>query len=100
MHGCSAYATRSVPLVERNRKEDVRRLRSAISNEGIIGSPFKVGILKVNVGEAVTRRRQVDQPSSGTDKRRYAVNEHKVAQVIGAELCFKAVGGLAKRRGD
>ena len=45
----------------------------------------------------MTGRGQIDQPSSGADKRGDAVNEHKVAQVIGAELCFKAVGGMAKR---
>ena len=64
MHGCSAYATLPVPLVEGNGKKDVRCFRTAICNEEVIGRPFKVGILEVDVGEAVTRRRQIDQPSS------------------------------------
>jgi len=49
MHGSSAYATRSVPLVEDTCKEDVRRLRSAVGNEGLTGRPFKVGILEINL---------------------------------------------------
>ena len=97
--GRGAHTTLTVPPVEGNSEEDIRRLRSAVGNEGLIGRPFKVGILEIDVGVAVTGRRQVDQPSSGADKRRDAVNERKVAQVIGAELCFEAVGGMAKRCG-
>ncbi len=96
MHGRGAHTTLTVPPVEGNGEEDVRRLRSAVGNEGLIGRPLKVGILEIDVGVAVTGRRQVDQPSSGSDKRRDAINEYKVAQVIGAELCFKTVGGMAK----
>jgi hypothetical protein len=99
MHGRGAHTTLTVPPVEGNSEEDIRRLRSTVGKEGLIGRPFKVGILEIDVGVAVTGRRQVDQPSSGADKRRDAVNEDEVAQLIGAELCFKAVDGMAKRCG-
>src|ERR1700738_2666799 len=99
MHGRGAHTTLTVPPVEGNSEEDIRRLRSAVGNEGLIGRPLKVGILEIDVRLAVTGSRQVHQPTSGADKRRDAVNEHKVAQVIGAELCFKAVRCVSERCG-
>jgi len=74
----------AVPSVESNSEEDVCRLGPPVRNEGVIGRRLKVGILEVHIGEAVTRRRQVDQPPTYTDKRSDAVDQHKVAQVIGA----------------
>jgi len=88
-----------LPFVERNSEEDVCRLRPPIRNEGLIGRPLKVGILEVHFGEAVTRRRQVDQPPTGTDKRSNPVDQYKVAQVIGAELRLEAVSSTAKGGG-
>ena len=85
-----AYATLPMALVKRRREEDIRRLRPVVSNEGIVRRALKVEILEVDIGEAVTRGRQVDQPSSCADQRRDAVDEDKVAQVIGAELRFIA----------
>jgi hypothetical protein len=84
-------------LVKRRREEDIRRLRPVVSNEGIVRRALKVEILEVDIGEAVTRGRQVDQPSSCADQRRDAVDEDKVAQVIGAELRFIAIGRTAER---
>jgi hypothetical protein len=46
----------------------------------------------------VTRRREVYQPSSRPDQRGNPVYEAKVAKMIGAELCFKAVNRVAKWR--
>ena len=67
MHGRSAHTTLTVPPVEGNSEENIRRLRPAVGNERLIGRPLKVGILEIDVGVAVTGRRQVDQPSSGAD---------------------------------
>ena len=53
MHGRCAHATLPMPLVESNGKEDVRRLRSAVGNEGLVGRSLKVGILEIDVGETV-----------------------------------------------
>ena len=52
-HG--AHAAVPVPFVERHGEEDIRRLRSAIGDEGLIRRALKVGILEVDVGIAVTR---------------------------------------------
>ena len=62
MHGGSAHAAAPVTFVEGDREEDVRRFGSAIGNERIIGRALKVGIVKVDVRVAMTRRRQVDEP--------------------------------------
>jgi hypothetical protein len=45
MHGRSTHATVPVPFVEGNGKEDVRRLRSAIGDKGLIWGTLKVGIV-------------------------------------------------------
>ena len=57
MYSRSAHATVAVPFVESNGEEDVCRLGSPIGNEGVIGRPLKVGILEVNIGEAVNLRK-------------------------------------------
>ena len=62
VHGRRAHTTLTVPLVESNSEEDIRRLRSAVGNERLIRRPFKVGVLEIDVGVAVPRRRQIDQP--------------------------------------
>src|ERR1700687_2626434 len=69
VHGRRAHTTLTVPLVESNSEEDIGRLRSAVGNEGLIRHPFEVGIIEVNVGVAVPRRGQVDQPPSCADQR-------------------------------
>src|ERR1700722_12222406 len=99
MYSCSTQATVPVPFVEGNCEEDVCRLGPAIRNEGLIGRPLKVWILEVHIGEAVTRRRQVDQSPTCTDKRSNPVDQYEVAQVIGAELRLKAVSRTAKGGG-
>src|ERR1700682_1560250 len=88
MHRRSTYAALPMALVESCSKKDVRCLRAAIRNEGIIRSPLKVGILKVHVRAAVTRGRHVDQASSRPNERRNPVDQDKVAQVIRPELRF------------
>jgi hypothetical protein len=96
MHRRSPYVVLPMPPVESDSKKDVRRLRAAIGNERFIGRALKVGVLKVHVRAAVTGRRHVDQASSGANERRNPVDQHKVAQVIGPELCFEAVGCVAE----
>jgi hypothetical protein len=61
--------------------------------------PLKVGILEVHIGEAVTRRREGDEPPTCTDNRSNPVDQYKVAQVIGAELRLEAVSRTAKGSG-
>src|SRR5215831_15012443 len=75
MHRRGAHATIAVPLVEGHGEEDVRRLRSAIGDERLVGRPFEVGIVEVDIGEAVTRRRQVDQPPACVKERRNPIDQ-------------------------
>src|SRR6266849_746487 len=97
MHSRGAHPTLPVFLIERNGEEDVCRLRSAIRHKWLIGRPLKVGILNVNVRKTVTGRRQIDQSPSCAKKTRNPVDQDKVAEVIGAELCFKAVRRMPQR---
>jgi hypothetical protein len=99
MYRRSAYAIPSMTPVESNGEEDIRSLGPAVGNERFIGRPHKVGIFKVDVGEAVPGRREIDQTPSLADKWRDTVDEHEVPQMIGAELHFKAVRRMEKRRG-
>src|SRR4029077_10262390 len=99
MHGCGAYAIPSVTPVESNGEEDVRRLGPAVGDPWVVRCPLKVGIFKVDVGEAVPGRGKVDQTPSFADKWRDTVNEHEVSQMIGPELHFKAVRRTQERRG-
>ena len=99
MHSCSPHAAIAVTFVECDREEDVRRFGSAIGNERFIGRVLKVGIVEVHVRVAMTGRRQVDEPPAIADKRRNAVDQDKMAQMIRAELRFEAVGCVAERCG-
>jgi hypothetical protein len=96
MDGLGAYAIPPMTPVESSGEEDIRGIGPAAGNKGLIGRPHKVGIFKVDVGEAVPGRGEVDQTPSFTDKRRDTVNEHEVSQMIGPELHFKAVRRMAK----
>src|SRR5258708_26789820 len=99
MHRRGAYAVTPMTSVESDAEKDIRSLGPAVGNEGFIRRPHKVGIFKVDVGEAVPGRREVDQTPSLADKWRDTVDEHEVPQTIGTELHFKAVRRMAKRRG-
>jgi hypothetical protein len=85
-------------FVEGQGEEDVRGFRAAIGDEGIVGGPLKVGVFKVNVRVAVTGGREVDKASAVAEERCDAVDEDEVAEVVGAELRLKAVGGVSKGR--
>ena len=81
------HAPRAIPMLpsKATEKKNVRRRQSAIRNKGLVRSLYEVGILQVDVGETMPRRRKVDQPPTGADKG-YPVDQDKVAQVISTEL--------------
>src|SRR6266536_1433697 len=99
VHSRSTYAVLSMPLVESYSKKDVRCLRAAIGDESVIGRALKVGILKVHIRAAVTRRRYVDHPSSRPNERRNPIDQNQMPTVIRSELRFEALGGVAERCG-
>src|ERR1700733_8225106 len=99
MYRRPAYAITSMTPVESNGEEDIRSLGPPVGDPWVVRCPLKVGIFKVDVGEAVPGRREIDQTPSLADKWRDTVDEHEVPQMIGAELHFKAVRRMEKRRG-
>ena len=86
-----------MPPVELDGEQDVGGLGAAVGAELGIGRVLEVRVLEIDVGEAVARRGQVDQARAGLQQRRDAVDQHEVAEVVGAELGLEAVGGLAFR---
>ena len=97
MQGRGPYAARLVPAIELDGEKDVGRLRTSIGNHGVVGRPLKIGIVEVDVSPPMTRGGHIDQPSALANQRGNPVHENKVAEVIGTELCLKAVHGMAKR---
>src|SRR5262249_481110 len=59
MHCRSAHPAIPMPSIEGNGEEDVRRLRSAISDHGIVGRPLKLGIRMADLLLEIARRRLV-----------------------------------------
>src|ERR1700748_706322 len=99
MHSRSADATLPMPTIKSNGKQNVRGLRPAISNKRFRGCPVEIWVAEIDVRETVTSGREIDQPSSSANERRYPVDEDKVPEVIGAELRFKTVRSVTKRCG-
>ena len=88
-----------VAPVELDREQDVGGLRAAIGAELGVGRALEIRIVQIDVGEAVAGRGQIDQPRARLQQRGDPVDEHEMAQVVGAELGLEAVGGLALRAG-
>src|SRR6266436_4524480 len=99
MYRRCAHAITSMTPVESNGEEDIRSLGAAVGDPWVVRCPHKVGIFKVDVGEAVPGRREIDQTPSLADKWRDTVDKHEVPQMIGAELRLEVVRGMGKRCG-
>jgi len=85
-----------VASVKRYSEENVRGLRTAVGDKRVVGGSLKVGVFKVNVGEAMTSRREVDEPAAFAQKRRNPVDQHKVAEMISAKLRLKTIRRVAE----
>src|SRR4029077_16384572 len=87
---------RGVAQVERSRKKDGGRFGPAVGNPWVVRSALKVRVLKIDVGEAVPGRCEINQPSSSTQKRHNPVHQHEVAEVIRAELRLESILGMTE----
>src|ERR1700757_1189619 len=96
MDGSGSNLPVAMARVERNCKKDVGCLRAAIGNPWVVRSALEVGVFKIDVGVAVPRGCEIDQPSSGPEKRRYPVDQDEVAEVIRAELCLESIFGMTE----
>lgn len=94
-----ANSTPAMARIERDRKEDVSRLGSAIGNKGFVRRLFKAGIFQIHIGEAMSGRSEINQASSVVDQGRNLVHEDEVAQVIGSKLGFESIRRMTKRSG-
>ena len=92
------HAARLVAPVELHREQDVGGLGAAIGDHRVVGRALEVRIVEVDVRIAVAGGGDVHQPPARRDQRGDAVDQHEVAEVIGAELGLEAVGGVPERR--
>jgi hypothetical protein len=99
VHGSGANSTVAIAIVEFDGEENICGFRAAVGDIGIVGCAFETGIVEIDVGKAVTGGRYIDEAAASTKKRHDAIDEDEVAEVIGAELRFEAVGGVTERRG-
>src|SRR5882762_523523 len=96
MDGGGSNPATAMARVEPNRKKDVGCLRSAVGNPWVVRRALEVGVLKIDVGEAVPRGCEIDQPSARSKKRRNPVRQYEVAEVIRAELRFESIFGMTE----
>src|ERR1700757_4343936 len=98
MDGSGSNLPVAMARVERNRKKDVGCLRSAVGNPWVVRSALEVGVFEIDVGEAVPRGCEINQPSAWSKKRRNPVHQYEVAGVIRAELRFESIFGMTEWR--
>ena len=96
MDGGGSNPAAAMARVERNRKKDVGCLRAAVGNPWVVRSALEIGVFEIDVGEAVPRGCEIDQPSAWSKKRRNPVHQDEVAEVIRAELRFESIFGMTE----
>src|SRR5882757_10096755 len=96
--GYRTDAAPAMPLVEGNREENVGCLGPAVSDERIVSRALEIGVVEVHIGEAMPGRREVDQASAGANQQGNAIDQYKMAEVVGAELRLKTVQRVPKWR--
>ena len=101
VHGEGAHALVAQALVEPDGEQHVGGLGPAVGHPRVVGLALEVGIVEVDVAEAVAgRREQHDAGAAGGHQRgREQLDEQEVAEVVGAELHLEAVDGGALRAG-
>src|ERR1700722_20074577 len=84
-------------LVEFDSEENVRSLRASVSHKGLVRRSLKIGIVEVDVRVSMSRRRQIHESPAVANQPSNPVDEDKVAQMVGSELCLETVGRVAER---
>src|SRR4029077_20416088 len=96
MDGGGSNPAAVMARVERNCKKDVGCLRVAVGNPWVVRSALEVGVFEIDVGEAVPRGCEIDQPSAWPEKRHNPVHQYEVAEVIRAELRLESIFGMTE----
>src|SRR6476659_9866429 len=68
MTGGGSNPAAAMARVESNCKKDVGCLRAAVGNPRVVRSALEVGVSEIDVGEAVSRRCEINQPSAWSKK--------------------------------
>jgi len=77
-----------MPVSRTQPQKDVGCLRAAVGNPWVVRVRSKLGVLKIDVGEAVPRGCEMISRPAWSKKRRNPVHQDEVAEVIRAELRF------------
>src|SRR3954471_12082906 len=87
MHREGAHPLIAEALVETHREQDVRGLRAAVGNPGLIRRAFEPGIVEIDVTEAMAPRAQRDDPSGRTrdEGRSEEIRQQKMPEMVRAE---------------
>ena len=96
--GVNAPSRAAASRCRRSNRPRTGHWRSSSGHRPRIGirRVLEIGIVEIDVGEAVARRRQVHQPASRLHQRGNAVDEHEMAEMVGAELRLEPVRGLTR----
>src|SRR5580698_1515304 len=96
MDGGGANSALAVTSVERYRKQNVCGLRPAVCYERIVRRPLEACVVQIDVRKAMTRRSEIDQPSTRCNERRDTIHQDEMTQVVRTKLRFKTIRGVAK----
>jgi len=89
MYRHGAYAITSMTPVEKQRGKRYSQSWTAVGNEGSYGVLTKLGSSRSTLGEAVPRRREVDQTPSLADSGAIRLTSTKVPQMNWCRTAFK-----------
>ena len=91
MHRRRAHAARFVAPVELDGEQDIGGLGAAIGAELGIGRALEIRIVQIDVGKAMAGGGEVHQPRARLQQRGDPVDQHEMAQMIGAELRLEPI---------
>src|SRR5690554_1547505 len=87
-----------MPSVKRQRKERIRRLRSAIGDKRVIGLPLEIRIFKIDVSDTMRLRRKHHQAPAIHKQGLNFIYKCKMTDMVDTKLSFKTVRRTTKRR--
>jgi hypothetical protein len=81
-----------------DREQDVGGLGAAVGDHRIIRRALEIGIVEIDVRIAVAGGGDVHEPPARRDQCRDTIDQHEMAEMIGAELRLETFRGVAKGR--
>src|SRR5690554_6328042 len=86
-----------MPTIELCCEERYSRLRSAISDKGIVVLLLEVQIIQINIGDPMGLGRQDHQASVIGEQRLNLINQSEMAEIVRRKRSFKVINRPAER---